>query len=68
MSLIDDAIEEIECLVMINELITKRRSTFRKRSMTVKQIGQMTAILKRTITDLKKINEQGEPEGVPTED
>ena len=36
--------------------------------MTVKQIGQMTAILKRTITDLKKINEQGEPEGVPAED
>lgn len=58
MSLIDDAIDELRVLIMINQLITKKRSTYRKRSMTVVQIEEMTKILEKTITELEELRDK----------
>lgn len=58
MSLIDDAIDELRVLIMINQLITKKRSTYRKRSMTVTQIEEMTKILEKTITELEELRDK----------
>lgn len=58
MSLIDDAIDELRVLIMINQLITKKRSTYRKRSMTVLQIEEMTKILEKTITELEELRDK----------
>lgn len=58
MSLIDDAIDELRVLIMINQLITKKRSTYRKRSMTVIQIEEMTKILEKTITELEELRDK----------
>ena len=58
MSLIDDAIDELRVLIMINQLITKKRSTYIKRSMTVIQIEEMTKILEKTITELEELRDK----------
>ena len=57
MNLIHDAIEELECLILINKVVGKKYETVNQIEKLDKT-KKMNKVLKRTINKLKKIEDE----------